>query len=775
MANDEEPEIFPELDEELLNLKLFPVMVRPNLGQPDYITPLNLPNGDDEYIELPELLEFEFEGIIAACDQSSYDDIFQEVDTRMFVYPLSEKVVDGRAVRLNKIPIIIKEFQAIGIKPIDSEKYNGEPQNYLKTEKVFVGRELFFKAKFRFRAPSEIFFKELQISIGKIRKRDLRRTVMCDIVYDLTASAEFSVDSADDNYLKYFAQRESKPPEKLMRINYHAIVLSLKSQEQMESMNIWQGTDLHIAARNDKMPHSIMKRMIDNGMRQRDLEQGAEAQQNFEQFLMRTYDPDDSYVQSINQRISDKNCFAFHISDDDTPYIHDPLDLPYSNDEFFWNLPIEYRVQNCNNSLRMFIYQANEAYKRGELDLVIFTGDLVDFVSPRRIRGYEFKDSNWKVFLDILLGKPTKVGNAGLLPPEEILVPIYTIPGNHDYRGHSYPPKFCREMFGFKKEEMDLYPSSKLSYFRAISANIKYLRGYFQFINPDLNFAKKFGNTHLIFLDSDKDSLIDLFDLLKGSPSTRGLRKKQLKWLKNYCNREVKKTDNVILFSHAPPLNPPKIDILRKRLIELFPEMAEENEKTDSPKLTINLLKEYNLIDKFDDPRIDTLVNLKFGTIVRNWEEILEFCLDCKSHGINKRVNLVCSGHSHKNLEFRIQTLQGREIQNTAYIEILPFHKIDIPCAVYLGNYSLEYAAEIDYLKQLEKEAQIRRLADHNLITNLYPFLCITTALGPRSLREYSNLQGFRTIRITENRIDDFRTQPLIRYFASFELLCQKR
>ncbi|MBD3351277.1 MAG: hypothetical protein GF364_07300 [Candidatus Lokiarchaeota archaeon] len=771
---DDSFEVFPELDEELLRKKLFPVIVRPNLGIPDFIGAKNYNIDDMETKAPPSLLDFEFEGLIAACDQSSMDDIFHEMDNRIFVYPLSEELVRGRAIRLNKIPVTIKEIRKTSIVRIDKQTYNNNPQVYLETEKVFPGREIWFQAKFLFRAPFEIFNPSLDIGTEPLSKKEVRKHVLCDLVYDLTEEETFEIDHCDDNYIKYYCKNGAEIPKKIMRINYHSLVLSLKLPEQMHDFNMWHATDLHIAARNDKIPHSIFKRMKKKGMREKDLEKGKEAVNKFQRFLMTSYSSDEK-IKSINARIKDDRCFAFSITDDETPYIHDPEDIPYSDDNFYWKLPVEYRAQNFNNNLRMFIYQANDAYKRGELDFIVLTGDLVDFVSPRRFRSYEFKYSNWKVFLDILLGKPIKNENAGLLQPEEILVPIYSLPGNHDYRGHSYPPTFGNEMLGFTNEEMKLYPSSRLTYFRAIYANIKYLRGYFQFINPELNFAKKFGKTHLIFLDSDKDTLIDFYDIIKGSPSTQGFRDPQMNWLRNYCDKNVSDDETIIMATHAPPLNPPKIEVVRDKIEKVYPELKELEDKTGEPKINIRLLDEYHLIDKFDDPRVDQIVNLKFGTILRNWEEILEFCLNCKRSGINKRVNLVLSGHSHKNLEFRLQTLRGREITKTPYIEILPFKKVNVPCAVYIGNYSMEYMAEIKYLNSLSKDARIRRLANHNLITNKFPFLAVTTALGPRSQREYSNLQAFRKIQITEDRIDSFAPETLLRYFAPFELISQKK
>lgn len=777
MTSENQMEIFPDLDENLLKLKLFPIIIRPNLGQPEFINAKNFDIKDVSNKDLPEELNFEFKVTIAACEKTKLEDIFKEMDSRVFIYPLSETIIEGRAVRLNKIPVLIKEIKKVKITPLNDLNFNNEPQIYLKTEKIFQNREEFYEAKIIFKVPSEYFLKTLEISTEKITKSSLRNFILCDIVYDLTDENVFSVDSADDNYLKYYTKVAKDTPNKVMRINYHSLVLTLKSIEDYSNLKIWQASDLHVCSRADKIPHAIFKEINGSEYRLKDLEKGKKAVEIFNDYLMRTYVPDE-ILKSINERLqkkfNDKSVFAYTLVSDETPYEISPGELPYSDDNYFWQLPIEYRAQNCNNNLRMFIYQANETYKRGDLDLIVFSGDLIDFVTPRTAKSYEFKYSNWKVFMDIILGKPNKVEFGGILPAEEILLPIYTIPGNHDYRGHSYPPTFGHEMLGFNGEEIKFYPSSKLQYLKSLIANIKYLRGYFQFINPDLNYVKKFGKTHFFFLDTDKDSMADLYDLFNGSPSTKGFRTEQIEWMRNYCDKNVKDDESVIIFTHAPPLNPPKIELVKEFIEKLFPEMKELQEKTGTKKISIDLLKEYTLIDKMDDPRIDQLVNLKFGTIVQNWEEMLNFCLNCKRQGISKRVKLVSSGHAHKNIEFRIQPLHGRDIATIRNADFGPLKKINVPCAVYMGDYSNEYEAEIKYLDTLISEEKEQRLADHNLITNQYPFITVITALGPRSQREYSNLQAFREIILNENRLDSFKSQILLRYFIPFALVCEE-
>jgi hypothetical protein len=292
---------------------------------------------------------------------------------------------------------------------------------------------------------------------------------MCDIVYDLSSTSKFKIDSADDNYTKYFCSEMGEPPEGLARINYHSLVLQLKNMKNTSDIRIWHATDLHITKRNDDFPHVVCKNMKSNGMYEKDVENGFIGKTKLENLIAQSYRADE-VIKNINMKIDDPSIHVYELTEG----------MKLDDEEFFWSLPVDYRIQNPNNNLRLFIYQANEAYKRNKLDFIVFTGDLIDFVTPRTARNYQFKHSNWKVILDILLGKPEKMDYEGILPPEELLVPIFTIPGNHDYRGHTYPLNVLEKNLGLFDEEASLYPKvGKFRLLRALASNIKFLRGYF--------------------------------------------------------------------------------------------------------------------------------------------------------------------------------------------------------------------------------------------------------------------------------------------------------
>jgi len=91
------------------------------------------------------------------------------------------------------------------------------------------------------------------------------------------------------------------------------------------------------------------------------------------------------------------------------------------------------RLRNWNDRFRGFVRYANYLHGIGALDVIVATGDLTDYQ-------FEFDDD------------PQGLGNAGFLrrlvlgqapgpdfhDVEELRVPIFMTPGNHDYRKHPY-------------------------------------------------------------------------------------------------------------------------------------------------------------------------------------------------------------------------------------------------------------------------------------------------------------------------------------------------
>jgi hypothetical protein len=120
--------------------------------------------------------------------------------------------------------------------------------------------------------------------------------------------------------------------------------------------------------------------------------------------------------------------------------------------------PSQTRFNNFNQNLRRFIAHANSLAERGELDLVLLPGDLVDFLSHGFQAKEDYGNNNLRLFREVILGagreKDRDRPNAGLK------VPLFTSTGNHDWRFFPYDPAVHSQVFGVNKEvakQFDLF------------------------------------------------------------------------------------------------------------------------------------------------------------------------------------------------------------------------------------------------------------------------------------------------------------------------------
>jgi predicted MPP superfamily phosphohydrolase len=479
-------------------------------------------------------------------------------------------------------------------------------------------------------------------------------------------------------------------PNKGERINYHSIVISKNDWTNFKFLHV---TDLHLAERNDRI-YEIVKKW---------------------QKLVRKSDVSEIVAQSVK-------ALSFF----------QRMLMKKPEEKAETTKPLRKRYINPNNNFKNFIKHANNSVSHNDLDFVVLTGDIIDFSilskinkEKRRTLDFDYEFSNWRIFKEILLNHPQKM-RRGMVSGAELLCPIFTIPGNHDFRPYHYDLRWGNlykkiglngsEAIALNKELMANPISSITKSFRALKA-------YLIEINSSLDFSFKLGVNNFIFLNSGSDSFKNIIDFVSGHPSVTGVTNKQIRFLENLINKTFKLGNNTFLMVHGPPINPKKT--MSKRF------------SLSKPKEKMPSLEEFkeSIMEKLgmrpSSIRIDDKFDLKFGTISSNWAKIIKFCRDyCV---------LTLSGHTHQLKEFRLSKPQQNSINPNPTIPV-KLEKLENPAAVYYDNYS----------ERLENRDEIEINA---------PYVVQTPALGLGSYRKPAIAGAYREIIIEKGKLTSFQVK----------------
>ncbi|MHA1490380.1 MAG: metallophosphoesterase [Promethearchaeota archaeon] len=487
------------------------------------------------------------------------------------------------------------------------------------------------------------------------------------------------------NFVMFDLVHETSNSDK--RINYHSLVV-LKKRSNFSFIH---ATDLHLAERNDQI-YGIIHHWI-RTLRGEHLKLFGKKQE---------------------KKIKKKN-------------------NKKKNSLFTIDLSFKKRLINPNNNFRKFIKETNKKVLRNELDFVVITGDIVDFSImsrlPRELRKiFDYKYSNWQVFKNITLNS-NQYKRKGIIKGEELLCPVFTIPGNHDYRPFHYDLRWggmYRKMGLNAPEAIALNDKLSALPITAIIKNPMALKGYLSEINPSLDFSLRFGNNFFIFLNSGSDSFKNVRDFLTGRPSVTGLSNKQIKYLENLMNNKIQENDNVFLLLHAPPINTKKSISIFKRFGKKFSGKAVV---TQIEELKESLLR--RLGKKTKDARIDDKMSVKVGTVSSNWNKLIKFCKDY--------CIMTLAGHTHALKEFR---LGEPENGKTKVFNAPPFSlkKVENPAAIYYDLYSEIYTTS----KDIEKHA---------------PFIVQTPALGLGGYYNPKLAGAYRELKIVDGKLSSFKVK----------------
>ncbi|NVM18475.1 MAG: metallophosphoesterase [Candidatus Lokiarchaeota archaeon] len=484
-----------------------------------------------------------------------------------------------------------------------------------------------------------------------------------------------------------------KRPNKKEWINYHSIVVS---KNEWINFKFFHATDLHLAERNDRIYEIVKKwkKMVRKSDTSEIIAQSAKALSFFQRLLMR--------------KPAEK-----------------AKTIP----------PLHKRYINPNNNFRNFIKLVNKQVIQNNLDFIVLTGDLIDFSvlskidkEKRKNMDFDYEYSNWRIFKEIILNQPQEK-RRGMVSGEELLCPIFTVPGNHDFRPYHYDLRWGNlyKKIGLTGDEAIALNDELLANpISSITKSFRSLKAYLREINSSLDYYLKLGENNFIFLNSGSDSFKNIIDFVSGHPSVTGLTNKQIKYLENIANNEIKPGNNTFLLIHGPPINPKKTIGSFKRFSLL---------RTQQDILTtIDQFKESFLAKlgkKGSSARIDDKFDLKYGTISSNWAKLLKFCLDF--------CILTLSGHTHQLKEFRLKPTQNTT-ENTLKTPPYRIEKLENPAEIFYDLYSEQH--------ETQKEVELNA-----------PYILQTPALGLGSYFK-PNLAGtFREIIVEKGKLTSFKVE----------------
>jgi predicted MPP superfamily phosphohydrolase len=398
---------------------------------------------------------------------------------------------------------------------------------------------------------------------------------------------------------------------------------------------------------------------------------------------------------------------------------------------------LEKRFVNPNNNLRLFIKSMNEWKKDRHVDLIIFTGDIVDFCirsdGGDSIETFDLPNTNWNIFYNIILNYPLTyredIEPVNIFTGEELMIPLYTVVGNHDYHPYHYDIRLAGLHKGFNikpKEAMSYKDKVQANPLTSLYSNRKTLMGYNQNINPYQNFHIKLGDHLLMFLDSGTDSLKAMRDLISGSPSVYGFTEDIMGYIKNVVTNKTSQRGIRIAFCHSPIINPQPLSMMKKKLRSDFEKKGLKS-LDDFKEENLNQINEG---ESRSDP-------YKYGCVTNNWVETIELYNDFKINAI--------SGHSHDFFEFRTKkTDSTTEFKSKIYL--IKNKQIEVPVAIFMEDYS-------------------KKNVDSNFIMQNLPFHLQTPALGVGRYDKDKNIGPFRIIKIKNNKLASFKVEYISKLF----------
>jgi len=652
-----------------LKKELFPIIIKPNLGQPLLVNLRDFKGDNGEYIK-----KVDFDAYVITIPNQSPQEILEFFHLNLYIQPVLKD--EGKFEERRGEKYLLQILKLEEMKRIDLGK-----QEFLDEDNYIVWDifDSLSRIDNLFGERKDIYKINFQIKNIKSLERLLKETGMDFLLFDIVHDI---------------------PNRVIDKINYHSIAIYDK---EWANFCFIHATDFHIARRNDFISKYIKDRQEkkterhEKSIRKHFIKKSAKFARDFD------------FQEEIQaERLEDLRFGKF----------------------------------NFNYNMRRLIEHVNNLVKENRLDFVLMTGDLIDYIDIAR-GNYQYKN-NFHVFHDILLGlnlgldKPPYLGNdEEFVNKKEIMSPIFTIVGNHDYRKAHYSVRLGNvpKIFGMTKKDLRRYHDIKFfSYFKALYSRDTFLKDYFRYFNPNLNYKLKIGKQfNIIFLDTGQDSIADMHDLIKGSPSTKGLKDDQIELLRAYI--KLCQDEKIIIAMHTPPVSPNLSYFKRKKFKKLF-KLKRELRWED--------FYEENLERNIESGRLEKILNLKYQTIMYNWATFLKICTGSDKN-VRRKIDMILCGHTHTLKEFRLKEVKKEESEMINIGFYFAPIIIDIPCEVYTSKYR-------DYFKSFKDPLDFKVWFDVNK-----PFIFQTQAVGPLSLKYKFKPPGFRYFIYENNQIKDMK------------------
>ena len=376
------------------------------------------------------------------------------------------------------------------------------------------------------------------------------------------------------------------------------------------------------------------------------------------------------------------------------------------------------RMFNFNDRFRGFVKYANYLHSIGVLDVILAIGDVIDYI-------FEDDDDpagggNNEFLRKLILGQAP---GPDFPDVEELLVPIFMVPGNHDYRKHPY--KLLADLhiriFGFDKDvtriknfppyhllQADALVLANALDGRAAGSDVENIsppnaawmvdvdpeiKGYKTYLADRRSYVVRLGKHRIAMLDSGSDvgmvtdvigaltALIaqqdeDKVTFLGGSPNSEGVSLEELAMVADALS-DVADGGLFVVGVHAPLLNPWK---------EEYPYFLRETQRALQPGQTQAFLARHDKAPVYANSSVEQQVegrhplwfpgerDERAPTFVtrRDSQDLLDFGVSrgqadtlmglLAGIGSRRPADVVLSGHTHNHNEFSVRKTHTGEL-----------------------------------------------------------------------------------------------------------------